>query len=567
MLVAVAVQPGAAPREPRSSPSRRRARPIPARLRSYRWARNVEQERSLPPGDRSPWSSRSSSPKPSTQQTLHRGAGLRHLCHVADGAHGMAGPAVPGPDGLRRPGRPVRGSPGGGWCAVLVGHRGHHAGLCACWRTILGLGSLRVRGLYLAVVTFVFALAAQQYFFGLPVLSGAVARTGPTCRSSRGSSSPCPSRASAPTTTWCSSSSAVVLLVVSRFRDSGVGRSIMAVRDNENAAAAYTGAAGLGEDPCLLHRRGPGRYGWRAAQPAPTPTSRSRDRELLPGGRFAQPGGHGGHRRDGLGHRCGHRRGLGHRHPRSGPEQRGARASLVEHRALGCPPLLPPGAQQIELRRPRRLLGLGRRRFGKEIAPTAATAPAEAAPTGRPKTARPACRTLSVCGSAGRLRWQLGRGRGHVAASRAGEIVGLIGSNGAGKSTLMNAIGGFVPATGSVRLGDEEIGDKPPAYRAAVGTGSDLPVGDAVPRADGDRDPAGRARGQGTDGPALDRARPAPGEPPEPARSGRGRPTWSNCWGSASYRDHYIARPVDRHPTGGGACRASCARRQGAVPR
>ena len=42
------------------------------------------------------------------------------------------------------------------------------------------------------------------------------------------------------------------------------------------------------------------------------------------------------------------------------------------------------------------------------------------------------------------------------------EIVGLIGSNGAGKSTLMNAIGGFVPASGSVRLGDQEIGDKRP---------------------------------------------------------------------------------------------------------
>ena len=51
------------------------------------------------------------------------------------------------------------------------------------------------------------------------------------------------------------------------------------------------------------------------------------------------------------------------------------------------------------------------------------------------------------------------------------EIVGLIGSNGAGKSTLMNAIGGFVPASGSVRLGDEEIGDKPPAYRAGLGLG------------------------------------------------------------------------------------------------
>ena len=32
----------------------------------------------------------------------------------------------------------------------------------------------------------------------------------------------------------------VVLLVASRFRDSGVGRAIMGVRDNESAAASYT---------------------------------------------------------------------------------------------------------------------------------------------------------------------------------------------------------------------------------------------------------------------------------------------------------------------------------------
>jgi ABC-type branched-subunit amino acid transport system ATPase component len=52
-----------------------------------------------------------------------------------------------------------------------------------------------------------------------------------------------------------------------------------------------------------------------------------------------------------------------------------------------------------------------------------------------------------------------------------GEIVGLIGSNGAGKSTLMNAVGGFVAASGSVRLGDDEVGDKASARRAALGLG------------------------------------------------------------------------------------------------
>jgi ABC-type branched-subunit amino acid transport system ATPase component len=52
-----------------------------------------------------------------------------------------------------------------------------------------------------------------------------------------------------------------------------------------------------------------------------------------------------------------------------------------------------------------------------------------------------------------------------------GEIVGLIGANGAGKSTLMNAVGGFVSARGSVALLGEEVADKPPGYRAALGLG------------------------------------------------------------------------------------------------
>jgi ABC-type branched-subunit amino acid transport system ATPase component len=53
----------------------------------------------------------------------------------------------------------------------------------------------------------------------------------------------------------------------------------------------------------------------------------------------------------------------------------------------------------------------------------------------------------------------------------AGEIVGLIGANGAGKSTLMNAVGGFVPSTGSVMLLGEEVADKSPGYRASLGLG------------------------------------------------------------------------------------------------
>ena len=54
---------------------------------------------------------------------------------------------------------------------------------------------------------------------------------------------------------------------------------------------------------------------------------------------------------------------------------------------------------------------------------------------------------------------------------RRGEIVGLIGTNGAGKSTLMNAIGGFIPSTGSVELLGRDVSDASPAERARLGLG------------------------------------------------------------------------------------------------
>ncbi len=52
-----------------------------------------------------------------------------------------------------------------------------------------------------------------------------------------------------------------------------------------------------------------------------------------------------------------------------------------------------------------------------------------------------------------------------------GEIVGLIGTNGAGKSTLMNAISGFVPSTGSIRISDKEVGKVASYRRARLGIG------------------------------------------------------------------------------------------------
>jgi ABC-type branched-subunit amino acid transport system ATPase component/ABC-type branched-subunit amino acid transport system permease subunit len=54
---------------------------------------------------------------------------------------------------------------------------------------------------------------------------------------------------------------------------------------------------------------------------------------------------------------------------------------------------------------------------------------------------------------------------------RAGEVVGLIGTNGAGKSTLMNAAGGFVRSSGTVELLGEDVSGLSSARRARRGLG------------------------------------------------------------------------------------------------
>jgi len=52
---------------------------------------------------------------------------------------------------------------------------------------------------------------------------------------------------------------------------------------------------------------------------------------------------------------------------------------------------------------------------------------------------------------------------------RRGEIVGLIGANGAGKSTFFNAVSGLAPATGSVRFRGVELLNASPSLRTRYG--------------------------------------------------------------------------------------------------
>jgi ABC-type branched-subunit amino acid transport system ATPase component/ABC-type branched-subunit amino acid transport system permease subunit len=81
-----------------------------------------------------------------------------------------------------------------------------------------------------------------------------------------------------------------------------------------------------------------------------------------------------------------------------------------------------------------------------------------------------------------------------------GEVIGLIGANGAGKSTLMNAINGSVPSRGRVHLLGGDVTDLPPHRRARAGLGrtfqgaelfGDLTVRDTLTVALERRAPAG----------------------------------------------------------------------------
>ncbi len=443
-----------------------RARPIPERLQSFRWARNVNKSGVflllaiavvLP----------LIFTEPSTQQTFTEVLAFAicatsltvltgWLGQLSLGQMAFAGLGALFAARLVEGGVPF-------WLAIVATTAGS-----AVLALILGLSSLRVKGLSLAVVTFVFALAAQQYFFSLGILSGA---------SSDGSDLPF-----VPGHLFSLSFPgqrtyyyvvlailAVVLLVASRFRDSGIGRSIMAVRDNENAAAAYRvrpawekirafalagalagmGGALLSGAYANVSFGGPG-------SPFIVDTSLSLVAMVVIGGMGSVTAAV-----------IGSLWVIGIPALAPNNEVLGLLSSSVG--LLGILLYFPRGLMQIAYDFRDAVLSWADRRFGKDVVSTAPKISAQAA---LPETEHREARipTLAV----GDLRVTFG---GNVAVNGVslsvggGEIVGLIGSNGAGKSTLMNAIGGFVPSSGLVRLGDEEIGAKPPSHRAALGLG------------------------------------------------------------------------------------------------
>ena len=58
-----------------------------------------------------------------------------------------------------------------------------------------------------------------------------------------------------------------------------------------------------------------------------------------------------------------------------------------------------------------------------------------------------------------------------------GQITALIGPNGAGKTTLINAVTGFVRASGTVHIGDQSLTGLPRHTRRRLGLARTWPAG------------------------------------------------------------------------------------------
>ncbi len=328
---------------------------------------------------------------------------------------------------------------------------------------VIGVGSLRVRGLLLAVSTFAFGLAAEEYFYNRPVLNGHAQGSelfprGRLFGLSLGSER-----------SYYYAVLVVLILVlglVARLRRSGVGRAMIAVRDNPESAAAYTVSPARVKVQAFalagaLAGLGGALFAGVVQQVDFAEKFQVTDSLALIS--LVVIGGLGS---------------------TTGPV-------LGALWIVGLPAFDPTnalvglltsslGLLLLLLYFPTGLVGVGYRLreavidwAGPRVPATATTKPpavASALARGRAAPLEPGSDALAT--DTVEVRFGGLTAVGGVSIRIAGdEIVGLIGANGAGKSTLMNAIGGFLAARGRVELLGEDVSHTSPEGRARRGLG------------------------------------------------------------------------------------------------
>ena len=337
-------------------------------------------------------------------------------------------------------------------------------GVAAASAALIGLGALRVRGLLLAVTTFAFALAAQQYLFRRPLFNGGFKQSIPFRRGSLG-----PIDLASQRTYYylCLGVLVLVLVVVSRLRSTGIGRTIIGIRENESTAAAYT--VGPTRTKLLAFAIAGGIAGLGGAllgglvQNIPYTERLFQIGDSLRLVSIVVIGGLGTI----MGPVVGALWVVGL--PAFWPDN-----ELVPlfTSSIGLLILLlyfPGGLIQIAYSARDAVLRWAESRL-PDATPTSTTTPPAVAlggGRGRRKIDGPALIVDDVAVAFGGLRAV----DGVSIVAHPGEVVGLIGTNGAGKSTLMNAIGGFVPSTGTIEILGRDASGLSAANRARLGLG------------------------------------------------------------------------------------------------
>ena len=118
------------------------------------------------------------------------------------------------------------------WCSTFIA-----AVLMGLLAAVVGIASLRARGMLLAVTTFALALAAENFIYTLPIFGGGQSGSVSFIRGSLFGLNLTSQRTYYYVVLGVL---AVVLIVLARLRRSGVGRTMIGVRDNSDSAASYT---------------------------------------------------------------------------------------------------------------------------------------------------------------------------------------------------------------------------------------------------------------------------------------------------------------------------------------
>ncbi|MEM9517969.1 MAG: branched-chain amino acid ABC transporter permease/ATP-binding protein [Actinomycetota bacterium] len=333
---------------------------------------------------------------------------------------------------------------------------------------IVGIPALRVRGLFLTVATLAFAVASARWLFVQDVFTG-------------GSSIPRPTQPpklfgidfdQSRTNLYylCLGSLVAMSWIAARIRATGIGRTLVAVRDNEDMAAASTVPPARVKLAAFAVSGGMAAFAGGllvSVVPSIEPSTTFAAAESIQVVVVAIIGGLGSVAGPVLGALW--VRGI----PEITPD------ALLDLQRLftsniGLLVLLmyfPGGLLQVVYLGRDRLLKRAEARLPEPETPTATPAVAKRPPA-RPE--RPALADATSALAARDIDVRFG---GNIAVDGVsfdvapGELVGLIGTNGAGKSTLLNAISGFVPATGTISVRGVDVSGLDAAQRHRVGLG------------------------------------------------------------------------------------------------